>query len=159
MSNKDVPSEIIDNFLYLGNWIHASQILKTKDHPKWNITHILTVGTEGFLPPNPKVQWLRLRMSDYGKTDLTDEFLDKCCRFIDEAKEKKECVLVHCAVGVNRSPTLVIAYLMKSKKWTLQQAYSYVKKKRPQISPNQLYRDKLMELEKRLFGKNSMDEF
>jgi len=43
---------------------------------------------------------------------------------------------VHCAAGVSRSASIVIAYLMKINHWTFENAYSFVKSKRKIIDPN-----------------------
>jgi protein-tyrosine phosphatase len=44
-------------------------------------------------------------------------------------------VLVHCAAGMSRSPTVVIAYLMKVHRKSLREAFAYVRSKRF-VSPN-----------------------
>lgn len=60
-----------------------------------------------------------------------------------EHQDKK--VLVHCQCGVSRSASLVIAYIMKMKKMILTEAYSYVKEKANDISPNMTLIFQLME--------------
>ena len=42
---------------------------------------------------------------------------------------------------------MVIAYLMKEKLWTFEEAYVYVKNKRPQIFPNFGFQKQLKKLE------------
>jgi len=49
-------------------------------------------------------------------------------------------VLVHCHMGVSRSATVVIAYLMKYFHMTHREAYNFVKKKRSVINPNEGFR-------------------
>ncbi|OZJ05327.1 hypothetical protein BZG36_01564 [Bifiguratus adelaidae] len=56
--------------------------------------------------------------------------------FIDEAISQKKSVLVHCQLGISRSASLVIAYVMRSKHMTLDEAFDYVKSKSPYIAPN-----------------------
>jgi protein-tyrosine phosphatase len=45
-------------------------------------------------------------------------------------------LLVHCAAGISRSSSTVIAYLMKKFGWTYVKAHGFVRGKRPVISPN-----------------------
>jgi len=45
-------------------------------------------------------------------------------------------VLVHCARGVSRSTTLILAFLIKYRKWTLSEAYYHVLERRQCINPN-----------------------
>ena len=47
--------------------------------------------------------------------------------FAAKIKERNEKVLVHCHIGVNRSPTVVLAYLMKYEGYTLKSAVEHVK--------------------------------
>ena len=43
---------------------------------------------------------------------------------------------MHCMAGVSRSATLVIAYIMKKYKMSLDEAKKLVEAKRPFINPN-----------------------
>jgi protein-tyrosine phosphatase len=45
--------------------------------------------------------------------------------------------MVHCKAGMSRSAALVIAYLMIEHKWPYEDAFTYVKKKRHIIAPNE----------------------
>jgi len=50
--------------------------------------------------------------------------------------------------GVSRSVTIVIAYLMRKNKWRLQDAYDFLKKFRPNLSPNRGFLKQLEDYEK-----------
>ncbi|KAF9204287.1 Dual specificity protein phosphatase 10 [Haplosporangium sp. Z 27] len=69
--------------------------------------------------------------------------------FIEEAKNKGGKVLVHCQLGVSRSASLVIAYVMKSLQMNLTDAYDFVKSRSSVISPNMSLMYQLSE-----FGKS-----
>lgn len=55
--------------------------------------------------------------------------------FIDSALSIGS-ILVHCSMGISRSPTIVIAFVMMKFKYPFSKAYNLVRKKRPIICPN-----------------------
>lgn len=74
--------------------------------------------------------------------DLEDEEDCSIYPFLDEAHSyiktmlKEHNVLVHCMVGMSRSASLVIAYLMKEYKLSFKEAKKQTKSKRKIIQPN-----------------------
>lgn len=62
-------------------------------------------------------------------------------------------VLVHCHVGVSRSATLVLAYLMLKQNLTLVEAICAVKESLGVI-PNRGFLRQLIKLDEQLFGKH-----
>lgn len=56
-------------------------------------------------------------------------------------------IIVFCRAGHSRSPTIVIAYLMKYENMTFDEAYKYVKNKR-NIMPNNGFIEQLHNYEK-----------
>jgi len=84
--------------------------------------------------------------------------LKRCFAFIEEAKAKKQKILIHCAAGINRSPSIVIAYLMKSNQWKYQQAFDFVQDKRWFINPAPLYRGQLQQYEEILFNRRDVEK-
>jgi len=77
----------------------------------------------------------------------------KCLFGIDDALCSGGRVLVHCTLGASRSATIVIAFLMFSRKWTVETAFHFLKERRPVINPNKGFWKQLSEFEGRLFGK------
>jgi protein-tyrosine phosphatase len=75
-------------------------------------------------------------------------YFEDACQFIDKNTQKGGGVLVHCAYGISRSSTLVIAYLMKKLKISYSEAFSFVKRKRPMACPNRGFQEQL-----RLWGE------
>lgn len=60
-------------------------------------------------------------------------------------------ILVHCQVGVSRSATIVLAYLMLKQNMTLAEAIKKVKERRG-IYPNQGFLKQLINLHIQLYG-------
>jgi protein-tyrosine phosphatase len=57
-------------------------------------------------------EYLHVRVKDSPKEEISQHF-DSVCSYIKKGLERGEGVLVHCAFGVSRSATFVIAFLMK----------------------------------------------
>lgn len=47
-------------------------------------------------------------------------------------------------MGVSRSASTVIAYVMKQHNWSLDEAHAYVKKRRGIVKPNEGFRQQLI---------------
>ena len=72
------------------------------------------------------------------------------------AKDKK--VVVNCVAGVSRSASIVIAYLIYKKNMSYEQAYNFLKMKRPIINPNPSFVQQLSYLEKQLQTLNPQNK-
>ncbi|XP_016110205.1 dual specificity protein phosphatase 16-like [Sinocyclocheilus grahami] len=77
-------------------------------------------------------------------------WLERSVEFIEKAKASNARVLVHCLAGISRSATIAIAYIMKRMDMSLDEAYRFVKEKRPTISPNFNFLGQLLDFEKKL---------
>eukprot|EP01062_Namystynia_karyoxenos_P081110 TRINITY_DN8852_c1_g1_i1.p1 TRINITY_DN8852_c1_g1~~TRINITY_DN8852_c1_g1_i1.p1 ORF type:complete len:246 (+),score=87.33 TRINITY_DN8852_c1_g1_i1:280-1017(+) len=80
---------------------------------------------------------------EYKKLDLVDNsdepivgVFEEAFEFITRARESGGKALVHCRRGISRSATLVIAYLMKSERLGLEEAFEQVRRARSIINPN-----------------------
>ena len=104
------PSIVIDDFLYHGDFQHASNINLLN---RLNIRHIIDAcdcKLDENIQKNFNVLWVNV-YDELGSNvrkyfDETNEFLYRC-------REKNEKVLVHCQMGISRSSSIVLAYLMK----------------------------------------------
>ncbi|KAL5968109.1 Dual specificity protein phosphatase 14 [Taenia solium] len=74
-------------------------------------------------------------VEDIESADLRAHF-DSVADRIDREARRGGRSLVHCVAGVSRSPSLVLAYLVKHSSMTLAEAYDHVHRLRPCIRPN-----------------------
>lgn len=132
MAQMDKPSKILDN-LYLGSEWNAANF---EELQKNNVGYILNVTREidNFFPESFK--YMNIRVYDVEATDLLSHWTDTH-NFIDTARKQGKAVLVHCKMGVSRSASTVIAYVMKQQHLSLDVALSYVRDRRSVVKPNE----------------------
>lgn len=76
--------------------------------------------------------------------------------FVDSVEMSGGKVLIHCQAGISRSATICLAYLMSKRKCSLEEAYEYVKERRPVISPNFNFMGQLQTWEREIKSINVM---
>jgi len=120
----------------------------------FGITHVLSVMPGSVhLPPNRGVCRLQIPIQDLPFEELAAH-LAQTTQFISEALQDPRCsVLVHCTQGVSRSASVVSAYLIASRRWTVRQAVEYVKSKHRSASPNPGFVGQLQEYYDQLWGR------
>jgi dual specificity phosphatase 12 len=131
--------EIIPN-LFLGDIMQARNVQHLKEN---KITHIISVGET---LEEDKYKDFTLFPKIITALDREDENLlqhfDEATEFINEAR-KQGRVFVHCAAGVSRSASIVIAYVMKTNNLDFEAALALVKSKRSIVYPNTGFREQL----------------
>ena len=133
--------------LYLSDFSAAMEKNKLK---REGVKTVLTVAIGLNIQYNPASG---IKHYTYPAFDIESFDLSKYFEETYEAIEsglKNGGVLVHCAAGISRSATIVIAYLMKKNKWSYQEAYNFVRKKRNVICPNSGFVRQLRNYEKKL---------
>ncbi|XP_073296646.1 protein-tyrosine-phosphatase IBR5-like isoform X1 [Primulina huaijiensis] len=136
------PSEILPEFLYLGSYDNAAraELLKIQ-------------GISRVLNTVPACQNLYKNSFTYHCLQDNQKLsFDDAIQFLEQCEKDRARVLVHCMLGKNRSPAIVIAFLMKSKGWKLAQSYQWVKERRPSVELNQAVHQQLQEYELEIFG-------
>ncbi|VDP15787.1 unnamed protein product [Onchocerca flexuosa] len=150
-STNDGPTQILP-FLYLGSQQDAmdSRVLS-----KYGIRYVINLSKNCPQPDalEQEGHFMRIPISDTYQAKLLPHFED-AFKFLDKVCECGSVALIHCLAGISRSPTLAIAYMMRRNNWTSEQAYRYVKERRPSISPNFNFMGQLLEYELRLREKN-----
>ena len=117
---------------------------------KLNISNILICaeGCEPFFKDEYKYKILYI-------DDAIDEnilsWLQEAFEFIDSSEKN---IYIHCVMGISRSPSIVIAYLMYKNKMSYEEAYDFVKNKRNVINPNSGFQEQLKKFEKILKENN-----
>ena len=86
-------------------------------------------------PSFPFAEYCAVPVADYEGEDIAF-LLPKAVRFIHASRHAGKTVLVHCAAGVSRSSTVVIAYLMATTEMNWEAALDFVRNRRRCVSPN-----------------------
>ena len=150
---KNYPSIILEDQLFLGrgdqatNWTVVSNL---------GITHVVNITREHPDAFPDKLKYLRVELDDDNSSNLLRQ-LPNCTEFITDSINSGGKVLVHCNLGVSRSSTVTIAYLMHSRKWILRDAHDFIKDRRPIIRPNHGFVNQLSRFEEMVFGKKYTD--
>ncbi|XP_063044093.1 protein phosphatase Slingshot homolog 3 [Engraulis encrasicolus] len=131
MAQMDKPSRILE-YLYLGSEWNAANF---EELQKNNIGYILNVTMEidNFFPGS--FSYMNIRVYDVESTDLLPHWKNTYT-FINSVRQSGQAVLVHCKMGVSRSASTVVAYLMKQQGWSMEDSLAHVRERRPIVQPN-----------------------
>ncbi|XP_073512509.1 dual specificity protein phosphatase 8-like isoform X2 [Phyllobates terribilis] len=144
LSTSTVSVTRILPHLYLGS---QNDVMDQEVINQNGITHVLNVS---YSCPKPVFisdnHFLRIPINDsYCEKILP--WLGAAVEFIGKVELVNGKVLVHCLAGISRSAAVAIAYIMRSMGLSLDDAYRFVKEKRPTISPNFNFLGQLLEYE------------
>lgn len=119
--------------IFIGDSSAATNLLLLKHH---KITHILVVG-DGLKQKYPEhFVYQQINIYDLGTSKIIEHF-DNANIFIKECLAKKGRILVHCDSGISRSPTILVAYLMATKRFSFTHSLEYLKRRHPLSQPNE----------------------
>ena len=147
--DSSFPSKITDQ-IYLGsNASTHEKIIK-----ELKITHILSCI--GGMNMNDEIKRLRVPMDDRGYSQLETDIFKRAFPWLTKAMSNKDNhVLIHCSMGVNRSSTVTVGFLMHHLKYDLKKAHDFVLSHRESILIHDKYMSQLREFDLKLFGKYS----
>lgn len=151
--NPLYPNMILTNKLYLGDLIIAKDKTKLIN---LNIKYIINITTIDNFYENDKelnIKYKQIKILDEVKCNIY-QYFNNAIYFISQNINKGK-ILVHCEQGISRSASIIIAYLMKTCKISYENAFEFVKDKRPQISPNKGFIVQLKKFESVLFVNES----
>jgi protein-tyrosine phosphatase len=133
---KEGPHLIFED-LYLGSQVNAKD-LSTNGNPM-GIDVVLNVATDCQYEKNPSIQYVDIPFND--GYEIPEEQFRACMQALVGTHAQGKKVLVHCAAGISRSPTIVAAYLMG--KWvggnfvlTIDQAVDHIRIIRNIVNPH-----------------------
>lgn len=117
--------------LYLGTF-EAAQIAYREDYPNAFVINA-TKDLAFFAPPRDT---LRIPVDDNGSTEAVLGMLHAlpaACDAIAAALNASppRPVIVHCFAGQQRSPTVIAAYLMRTRRWSAEEAVRFVRFHKP----------------------------
>jgi hypothetical protein len=107
--------------IYLGDNISAINQSLIIDNNIKNIISLISINKTVL-----GVEYLCLPIDDTPLQNL-DTVIDTTIKFIEEKINKNENILCHCARGLSRSPAIIMAYLMKTNRWSFIEAYNFIK--------------------------------
>ncbi|NXW21255.1 STYL1 protein, partial [Circaetus pectoralis] len=146
------PVEILPAKLYMGNFKQAcdQQIQKDlKIKAQVNISEQpATLFAEGG-------KYLHISVPDSLEADLFSSFAT-ICHFID-AQLDHGAVLVFSSLGISRSSTATMAYLMHSCQFSLKRAWDYVLKCKTNMRPHRGFVKQLSDWETQIYGATITD--
>lgn len=154
--NTEKPSSVSD-CLFIGGALAARSVY-TLQH--LGITHILCLCNNEIGQSDSQFPEL-FKYKNYSVCDDEDsnisEIFEEAHSYIDYVEHLGGKVLVHCFEGRSRSATLILAYLMIRKNMTLLEAWNSLKRVHRRAQPNDGFARILLDLDKRLHGKISME--
>lgn len=122
-----------------------------------HITHIINISVEHPCVFPDTIKYLHLELEDKEDVYLRDRF-DEAIHFMEKALENpSNRVLVHCNLGISRSTSLVLAYLMKTYNATVYEAVRFLRHRRPIVCPNLGFLQQLIDFETDLFSHTYSD--
>ena len=123
------PSYVIDR-LYLGSAFNAADFEWLKDNDIELVVNA-TSGISNFFPDDFEYQ-------NYEVEDLKGNSLSAFYEHFYQlmATDPERNILIHCYAGRSRSASLVVYYLAKHYKFTVDEAIAFLKERRPIININ-----------------------
>ncbi|KAM9370668.1 serine/threonine/tyrosine-interacting-like protein 1 [Phaethornis superciliosus] len=146
------PVEIIPMKLYMGNFQQACNQQIQKDLKIKAQVNISEQPTTLFTEEG---KYLHVPVPDSLDTDLFSSF-PTICHFIDTQLDHG-VVLVFSSLGISRSSTVTMAYLMHSKHFSLKKAWNYVLKCKTNMRPHRGFVKQLSDWETKIYGNTITD--
>ncbi len=132
-------SHIIDN-IYLGSAFNASNLLQLNNQNIKCIVNVTSEISNYYENYNEDFDYYNYNVLD-SNMDSIHSIFAPVMDVLEKNKDKN--ILVHCFMGSSRSAVIVLLYLIKVKKFSLEYALEYLKKKRKIININTTFFEEL----------------
>lgn len=120
-------------YLYISGQSHAYSLEWLQNH---NIAYVINAAEEVDSKFPKLIKYLSLKLDDHKKERIERTFV-RSYDFIEHARREGRSVLVHCYMGISRSATIVLYYLMRKNNMTYEDALSFLRAKREIVNPNE----------------------
>ena len=137
------PTKIF-NWLYLGSHMNACNL---EDLVYIGINYVLNCAFECYDSYPSNIKYLHANLNDSPYFKLIPH-LNKITQFIHKAKLSGGKILVHCQLGISRSTSCVIAYMIRYLGYTTLGALEFIRKRRPLVMPNSGFLQQLSSYER-----------
>ncbi len=139
--------------IFIGDYDDATDKEILNDYA---ITHIISLYRTPLFPND--FEYFCIKIED-ACTENISKYFDETNKFIDKALDEGYYILIHCAGGVSRSATILIAYLLYDAKrnntnTTVDDIISKIKEDRKCIQPNIGFYMQLRDYNNQLKKKN-----
>ena len=139
------PDFILDRII-LGNACNARNFYELENNDIGLIVNC-SKDIPNYFEPN--IEYIRVYVEDKLDQDIYT-FLDKTINYMDTylKENPQKNIFVHCFMGSSRSATVIIAYLIKFRKYTRRDALLFLKQKRHLVNINTDFFKQLKRFEK-----------
>ncbi|KAM0786117.1 hypothetical protein ACM66B_006927 [Microbotryomycetes sp. NB124-2] len=153
-------STIIEGLLFLGPEPTRDEDLDKLDSLGVKVVVNLAVECQDFADEiSKRFELYKVPMRDVVDETAVQESFETACRIIDQALAQTKPVYCHCRAGKSRSVSIVLAYLVKQRHFSLKRAYDHVSVRRKGIQPNMGFLGELLLWEQAIRGQKSRGLF
>ncbi|KAE8241474.1 hypothetical protein A4X13_0g7400 [Tilletia indica] len=141
------PTPIIPSLLYLGpapshatHWaelraLGVKRVLNVAEEVDLDVPMLgpgrsRRSGGGGVPEAEAAVIYKKVGIRDYVEEERVEDMLRQGSAFLNESIDAQEPIYVHCLAGRSRSPTAIIAYLIRYRAWSFTRAYGFVRELR-----------------------------
>jgi len=116
--------------LFLSGYARAADLAKDNPH---KITAVLCVHQAMDYPKNPDIIYEHIPFAD--GEGIPPEVFVRCLGWLKHMYEEGHTILIHCAAGISRSPTILASFMHYAEILEFNDALDQIHLDRPNVSP------------------------